>query len=221
MTRRCCRPISSISCTVPTRFFPWSPNRWTPKPRHWPIHGRAALARIREEPGTSAVDRIGTLHGTLCLLRARHAAFPNHLVRAVRTAVREAERDMTDPYARMSLFGAAYSALSVAGLYDEAYYFMTREVKRSHSPDYVMLALAGSVRCILPKHFPGRSEPGRKPPDRRPGSSGAPDTCACSCSFLPMPSAHRKHRYRPVPGSERGARCLLSTYRQLHAPPGN
>ena len=106
----------------------------------------AALARIREEPGTSAVDRIGTLHGTLCLLRARHAAFPNHLVRAVRTAVREAERDMTDPYARMSLFGAAYSALSVAGLYDEAYYFMTREVKRSHSPDYVMLALAGSVR---------------------------------------------------------------------------
>jgi thiol-disulfide isomerase/thioredoxin len=106
----------------------------------------AALARIREDPATSAVDRIGTLNGTLCLFRVRHAAPPKRLVRAVRTAVREAERDMTDPYARMSLFSAAYSALSVAGLYDEAYYFMTREVKRSHSPDYVMLALAGWVR---------------------------------------------------------------------------
>ena len=124
----------------------------------------AALARIREDPGTSAVDRIGTLHGTLCLFRARHAASPKRLahvvhfgsstfqvrtaappkrlVRAVRRAVREAEREITDPYARMSLFGAAYSALSVAGLDDEAYYFMTREVERSHSPDYVMLALA-------------------------------------------------------------------------------
>ena len=106
----------------------------------------AALARIREDPGTSAVDRIGTLHGTLCLFRARHAAPPKRLVRAVRRAVREAEREIADPYTRMSLFGAAYSALSVAGLYDEAYYFMTREVERSHSPDYVMLALAHSVQ---------------------------------------------------------------------------
>lgn len=128
----------------------------------------AALARIREDPGTSAVDRIGTLQGTLCLFRVRHAAPPKRLsyavhfassafqvrhaappkrlVRAVRRAVREAEREITDPYARMSLFGAAYSALSVAGLYDEAYYFMTREVERSHSPDYVMLALAHSVQ---------------------------------------------------------------------------
>ena len=106
----------------------------------------AALARIREDPGTSAVDRIGTLHGTLCLLRERHTAPPKRLVRAVRRAVHEAERDVTDPYARMSLFSAAYSALSVAGLHDEAYYFMTREVKRSHSPDFVMLALAHSVQ---------------------------------------------------------------------------
>ena len=123
----------------------------------------AALARIREDPGTSAVDRIGTLQGTLCLLRERrrlmaddsehvavgvehsHAALPKRLVRAVRRAVHEAERDVTDPYTRMSLFSAAYSALSVAGLHDEAYYFMTREVKRSHSPDFVMLALARSA----------------------------------------------------------------------------
>ena len=126
-----------------------------------------ALARIRDDPATSAVDRIGTLHGTLCLFLARHAAPPQRvshighfassafqarhpappqrLIRAVRSAVREAEREVTDPYSRMSLFGTAYSALSVAGLHDEAYYFMTREVKRSHSPDFVMLALARSA----------------------------------------------------------------------------
>ena len=102
----------------------------------------AALARIREDPGTSAVDRIATLRGSLCLLRERHAEFPQHMIRAVRRAVREADRDVTDPYARMSLFAAAHGALSVAGLDDEAYYFMTREIRRSHSPDYVMLALA-------------------------------------------------------------------------------
>jgi len=127
----------------------------------------AALARIREDPGTSAVDRIASLHGIVCLFlarhpappkhvshvvhfgssafQARHAVPPKHLVSAVRRAVREAEREVTDPYARMSLFSAAYSALSVAGLHDEAYYFMTREVKRSHSPDFVMLALARSA----------------------------------------------------------------------------
>ena len=102
------------------------------------------LAGIREDPGTSAVDRIRTLYGTLCLLATRQPdqAPPRQLVRAVRTAVREADRATDDPYARMDLFSAAYGALSVAGLYDEAYEFMTREVERSHSPDYIMLALA-------------------------------------------------------------------------------
>ena len=102
------------------------------------------LAGIREDPGTSAVNRIRTLYGTLCLLAARQPdqAPPDRLVQAVRRAVREADRATEDTYTRMDLFSAAYGALSVAWLYDEAYDFMTREVERSHSPDYIMLALA-------------------------------------------------------------------------------
>jgi hypothetical protein len=105
----------------------------------------ATLAGIREDPATSAVNRIRTLYGSLCLLATRQPeqAQPRRLVREVGRAVREAERATEDPYARMDLFSAAYGALSVAGLYDEAYEFMTREVERSHSPDYIMLSLAG------------------------------------------------------------------------------
>ena len=104
----------------------------------------ATLAGIREDSGTSAVDRIRTLYGTLCMFTTRQPdkAPPRRLVRAVRRAVGEADRATDDPYARMDLFSAAYGALSVAGLYDEAYEFMTREVERSYSPDYIMLALA-------------------------------------------------------------------------------
>ena len=105
---------------------------------------QAALARLRDDTGTSAVTRIGTLYGTLCLVSTRQPghAPPAPLVRAVHKAVRDADRATDDPYARMNLFSVAYGALSVAGLYDEAYDFMTREVDRSLSPDYIMLALA-------------------------------------------------------------------------------
>ena len=48
----------------------------------------------------------------------------------------------------MDLFASAINALSVAGLYDEAYDFMTREIDRSHSPDYVLLALAGWAQWL-------------------------------------------------------------------------
>ena len=56
--------------------------------------------------------------------------------------MREADRTTTDPYARMDLFASATRALQVAGLYDEAYEFMNREVERSSFPGYVMLTLA-------------------------------------------------------------------------------
>ena len=104
----------------------------------------AVLAAVREDPATSAVTRVGTLYGTLCLFAARQPghAPPPRLVRAVAKAVREADRTTEDPYARMNLFSVAYGALSMAGLYDEAHDFMTREVERSHSPDYIMQALA-------------------------------------------------------------------------------
>ena len=108
----------------------------------------AALADLRERPETSAIDRVGTLYGTLCLIATRQPGRmpPVRLVWAVRTAVREADRATEDPYARMALFSAAYGALAVAGLEDEAYYFMTREVERSLSPDFIMLSLAGRTQ---------------------------------------------------------------------------
>ena len=108
----------------------------------------AVLAAVRRDPETSPVTRVGTFYGALCLFTTRHPghAPPAALVRAVHTAVREAERATDDPFARMNLFSVAYGALSMAGLYDEAYDFMIREVERSHWPDYVMLALARWAR---------------------------------------------------------------------------
>ena len=104
----------------------------------------AVLAAVRNDPGTSAITRIGTFYGALCLFTTRQPghAPPAELVRAVHEAVREADSATDDPFARMYLFAVAYGALSMAGLYDEAYDFMTREVERSQWPDYIMLALA-------------------------------------------------------------------------------
>ena len=104
----------------------------------------STLARVRADRESSAVTRIGALYSTLCLLTARQ---PGHapsgrLVREVHREVSEAERATDDSYARMNLFSVAYAALSAAGLYDEAYHYMTREVERSQWPDYIMLALA-------------------------------------------------------------------------------
>ena len=116
----------------------------------------AVLARIREDPASSPADRLGTLYGTLCLLRARRpdAASPKRLVRAVRREVREADRTTSDQYARMDLFASATRALIVAGLYDELYEFMVGELERSHSPDYVMLALANWAEWM---HLPAEA----------------------------------------------------------------
>ena len=104
----------------------------------------SALAGVRADPETSAVTRIGALYSTLCLFTARQPghAPPVPLVREVHREVREADRSTDDSYARMNLFSVAYAALSAAGLYDEAYDYMTREVERSRWPDYIMLALA-------------------------------------------------------------------------------
>ena len=104
----------------------------------------AVLAAVRNNPETSAVTRIGTFYGALCLFTTRQPghAPPAGLVRAVHKAVREADAATADPFARMNLFSVAYGALSMAGLYDEAYAYMTREVESSHWPDYIMLALA-------------------------------------------------------------------------------
>ncbi len=104
----------------------------------------AALAAVRNDPETSAISRVGTFYGALCLFTTRQPghAPPAGLVRAVHEAVREADSATDDPFARMNLFSVAYGALSMAGLYDEAYDYMTREVERSQWPDYIMLALA-------------------------------------------------------------------------------
>ena len=104
----------------------------------------AVLAAVRNDPETSAITRIGTFYGALCLFTTRQPghAPPAALVRAVHKAVREADSATGDPFARMNLFAVAYGALSMAGLYDDAYDFMTSEVERSQWPDYIMLALA-------------------------------------------------------------------------------
>ena len=104
----------------------------------------AAIQRIRKAPETSAADRVGTYYGEICLVRARQLEdpLPASLVREAREAVLTAARTTDDPYARLDLFSSAWSVLRQVGHDDATWDYVLNEAENSHSPDYVMSALA-------------------------------------------------------------------------------
>ena len=102
----------------------------------WATGGKVALARLDNKDG----------------------ALPEPLLAEVRAQAERVDREITDLNERQSVIYSAGSMLARAGLLDESDALMTRELKRSHSPYYYMLALASNAKKRnTPQAMPPRS----------------------------------------------------------------
>lgn len=109
----------------------------------------AALVTLSADTTLSTTDRLSALSGRLDLAQlgaAKDAKLPDDLIAAVRTQVAAADQATTNGYERQSVISAGAQALSNAGLLDDSDKLLQAELKRSHSPYYFMLELAGNAK---------------------------------------------------------------------------
>ena len=108
----------------------------------------AALDGLAKDPTLSQAGRVWATSGQVALARLdnKDGALPEPLIAQVRAQAERADRETTDLNERQSVIYSAGSMLARAGLLDESDALMTRELKRSHSPYYYMLALASNAK---------------------------------------------------------------------------
>ena len=108
----------------------------------------AALDGLAKDPTLSQAGRVWATSGKVALARLdnKDGALPEPLIAEVRAQAERADRETTDVNERQSVIYSAGSMLARAGLLDESDALMTRELKRSHSPYYYMLALASNAK---------------------------------------------------------------------------
>jgi thioredoxin-related protein len=108
----------------------------------------AALERLAQDPTLTRAGRIWATSGKVALARLdnKDGALPDLLTAEVRAQAERADRETTDVDERQAVIYSAGSMLARAGLLDESDALMTRELKRSHSPYYYMLALASNAK---------------------------------------------------------------------------
>lgn len=108
----------------------------------------AALRQLIDDATLSRADRIGAIDGLLTLTRADlgKGALPPALTALVKEKVAQIEASTTDSYERQSVVSAAAHTLGNAGLAEESDNLLKAELKRSHSPYYFMLSLAGNAK---------------------------------------------------------------------------
>lgn len=112
----------------------------------------AAMRRFEADASLSRADRIGAAIARVAL--AKIDASPENktpklaesLLADVRAAVAKADRETTDPYERQAVITAAAYLLGQAGLLDESDTLLNANLARSHSPYYLMSALASNAR---------------------------------------------------------------------------
>ena len=107
-----------------------------------------ALDGLTKDPTLSRVGRLWVTSGKVALARLdnKDGALPEPLLIEVRAQAERADRETTDLNERQSVIYSAGATLARAGLLDESDALMTRELKRSHSPYYYMLALASNAK---------------------------------------------------------------------------
>ncbi len=108
----------------------------------------AALATLANDTTLSHAGRVWATNGKVALARldSKAAPLPAALIDEVRAQAARADRESTDVNERQAVIYSAGSMLARAGLLDESDALMTRELKRSHSPYYYMLALASNAK---------------------------------------------------------------------------
>ena len=112
----------------------------------------AAMRRFEGDASLSRADRIGAAIARVAL--AKIDASPDNktpklaeaLLADVRAAVAKADRETTDAYERQAVITAAAYLLAQAGLFDESDALLSANLARSHSPYYLMSALASNAR---------------------------------------------------------------------------
>lgn len=116
-----------------------------------------ALRRLEADTTLSRADRMGALIAQVDLARldlpkdagdaAVKAKMPPALLKDVREQVARADREITDGYERQAVITAGAYALSLAGLGAESDALLKANLAKSHSPYYLMSALAGNARA--------------------------------------------------------------------------
>ena len=113
----------------------------------------AALVRLEADPTLSRADRMGALLARIELARidapddAVNVKLPAPLLKDVREHVARDDREITDGYERQAVITTGAYALRRAGLMRESDALLTANLKKSHSPYYLMSALAGNAKA--------------------------------------------------------------------------
>ena len=112
-----------------------------------------AMQRLEADTTLSRADRMGALIARIDLARvdlpkdAKDVKLPAPLVRDVRAHVARADREITDGYERQAVITAGAYALTQAGLGPESDALLKANLAKSHSPYYLMSALAGNAKA--------------------------------------------------------------------------
>jgi thioredoxin-like negative regulator of GroEL len=112
----------------------------------------AAMHRFELDTSLSRADRVGATIGRVML--AKVGASPENktpklaeaLLADVRATAQRVDREVTDPYERQAVIGSAAYLLEQAGLLDESDALLQASLARSHSPYYLMSALASNAK---------------------------------------------------------------------------
>ena len=112
-----------------------------------------ALQRLEADTSLSRADRMGALLAQVDLARialpkeVRAVKLPPPLLKDVREQVGRADREITDGYERQAVVTAGAYALSQAGLAAESDALLKANLAKSHSPYYLMSALAVNAKA--------------------------------------------------------------------------
>jgi thioredoxin-related protein len=108
----------------------------------------ASLERLADDTTLSKADRISAIDAKVAVARLDTPQGPlaAALIEEVKQRVAAADRETTDIYERQSVINNAGHTLTDAGLLDDSDTLLKAELKRSHSPYYYMLSLAGNAK---------------------------------------------------------------------------
>ncbi len=109
-----------------------------------------ALRRLSADATLSRADRMTAVIARVALARIdapkdARPALPDALLAEVREHSARADRDITDGYERQAVIPTAAYLLEQAGLLDESDQLLQANLAKSHSPYYLMSALAGNA----------------------------------------------------------------------------
>jgi thiol-disulfide isomerase/thioredoxin len=120
------------------------PSGQSERVRSWGV----ALQRLSTDASLSTADRLSALTSMVALAKLdfEQDALPEALLKTVRDRVAEADRATTNGYERHVVISNAADALRTAGLLDDSDNLLKAELRRSHSPYYLMLELAANAK---------------------------------------------------------------------------